>query len=83
MSVSYREALEFFQANELYWEAFVDGIIAKKEDYFSDLKRNMETPNCNQRADDKVIGAITALDDLVYDFKLPAQVAQFEDVKEA
>lgn len=70
--ISYEDALSHFQSNPLYWEAFLRGMVAKRESYIADMKRNMETPNCNDRADAKVNGAIIAIDDLIYDFKLPA-----------
>ena len=70
--VTYNDAKRFFQSHEMYWEAFVAGILSKREDYIADLKRNMETPNCEERADAKAIGGMLAIDDIYYDFKLPA-----------
>jgi hypothetical protein len=71
--ITYEQALKYFQSHDLYWAAFIDGIVAKREGYISDMKRNMETPNCNDSARFEVNGAIVAMDDLVYDFKLPAR----------
>ena len=70
--ITYNDAKKFFQSHKMYWDAFVAGILAKREDYIADLKRNAETPNCNKGADEKAIGAMLAVDDLYYDFKLPA-----------
>ena len=70
--VTYNDAKRFFQSHEMYWEAFVAGILSKREDYIADLKRNLETPNCEERADAKAIGGMLAIDDIYYDFTLPA-----------
>ena len=69
--ISYEEALKYFQSHEFMWQGFMKGIGLKREAYYADLKRNMETPNCNERCDAKIIGAMTAIDDLMIDFQLP------------
>ena len=74
--VTYAKALEYFQSNDLYWEAFCKGIVAKREEYIADMKRNMNTPNCNDSSRFEVNGAIVAMDDLIYDFKLPVQTGE-------
>ena len=71
--VSYDDALKFFQSHDLYWEALIRGLVAKREAYFADLKRNADTPNCLERADAKAIGGMLAMDDLIYDFRIPVQ----------
>ena len=71
-NVTYNEAKRFFQSHEMYWEALISGLLAKREDYIADLKRNAETPNCDERTDAKAIGGMLAVDDIYYDFKLPA-----------
>jgi len=71
--ISYDDALKFFQSHELYWEALLNGLEAKRESYIADLKRNAETPTCDERADSKAIGGMLAADDLIYDFKLPIE----------
>lgn len=68
---TYEEALKFFQSHELYWDALVSGVNLKREEYIADLKRNAQTPNCDERADAKAIGGMLAVDDLVVDFRLP------------
>lgn len=71
--LTYEDALKFFQSHDLYWEALCDGLMAKRETYIADLKRNAQTPNCNEASDNKAIGAMIAIDDLYYDFKLPVE----------
>jgi hypothetical protein len=66
---TYEEALAYFQAQGPMWDAMCNGIRGRRDDKFADLKRNMDTPSCNQKADDKVIGAMLALDDLLYEFE--------------
>lgn len=69
--VTYEQALKFFQSHELYWDALIRGVTAKREGYIADMKRNMDTPNCGDSNRFEVNGAIIAMDDLIYDFKLP------------
>ena len=40
-----------------------------RDSRWSDFKRNMDTPTCNKKADDKVIGAMVAMDDVLYEFE--------------
>ena len=68
-NISYEEALVHFQAQGPFWEALCAGIRARRETKWGDLKRNMETPNCNQKADDKVIGAMVECVDILYEFE--------------
>mgnify|MGYP000377262920 FL=1 len=68
-NISYEEALIHFQAQGPMWEALCAGIRARRESRYADLKRNMETPTCNQKADDKVIGAMLECDDILYEFE--------------
>jgi hypothetical protein len=68
-TISYEEALVHFQAQGPFWVALCEGIRARREVKFGDLKRNMETPNCNQKADDKTIGAMLECDDILYEFE--------------
>ena len=72
--ISYDDALKFFQSHELYWEVMLNALEAKRESYIADLKRNAETPNCDERADSKAIGGMLAVDDLIYEFRLPVEV---------
>lgn len=67
--ITYEEALVHFQAQGPMWDALCAGIRARRENKYADLKRNMETPNCNQKADDKVIGAMLECDDILYEFE--------------
>lgn len=69
MDISYEEALIHFQAQGPYWEALCGGIRDRRESKWGDLKRNMETPTCNQKADDKLIGAMVEIDDILYEFE--------------
>lgn len=69
MDISYEEALIHFQAQGPMWEALCGGIRARREGKWGDLKRNMETPTCNQKADDKLIGAMVECDDILYEFE--------------
>lgn len=71
--VSYEDALEFFQSHELYWEVILESLLAKREAYIANLKRNAETPVCDDRTDAKAIGGMIAIDDIYYDFKVPAK----------
>ena len=66
---TYEEALAHFRVQDIYWKVIVKGIQAKSESYYQDLKRNMNTPNCNNRADDKVLGAMVACDDIAWEFE--------------
>jgi hypothetical protein len=34
----------------------------------------METPNCNQKADDKILGAMVECDDILYEFETAVEV---------
>lgn len=70
---TYEEALKFFQSNDLYWDALLSRLEGKREEYIADLKRNAQTPNCDERADAKAIGGMLAVDDLMYDFRLPVK----------
>ena len=67
--ITYEEALVHFQAQGPFWVALCEGIRARREDKYADLKRNAQTPNCNQKADDKVIGAMLECDDILYEFE--------------
>ncbi len=67
--VTYEEALVHFQAQTPMWAALCAGLRARREGKWADLKRNMDTPTCNQKADDKVIGAMVECDDLLYEFE--------------
>lgn len=58
------------------WVALCKGIRNRREGKFADLKRNAETPNCNLRADDKVIGAMLECDDILYEFELQRDVEE-------
>ena len=69
IEITYEEALVHFQAQGPMWVALCAGIRARREDKFSDLKRNAGTPECNQKADDKVIGAMIECDDILYEFE--------------
>ena len=69
MDITYEEALVHFQAQGPMWVALCSGIRARREDKFADLKRNASTPECNQKADDKVIGAMIECDDILYEFE--------------
>lgn len=71
--VKYEDALKFFQSHELFWDALIGGLTAKREGYIADLKRNAETPNCEERADAKAIGGMLAVDDIIYDFRIPIE----------
>lgn len=77
-AVTYKQALKRFQSQPLEWEALIRGLTAKREEYIADMKRNMNTPNCNEFARFEVNGAIIAVDDLIYDFQLPVQEAEEE-----
>ena len=50
---TYEEALAHFRVQDIYWKVIV----------------NMNTPNCNNRADDKVLGAMVACDDIAWEFE--------------
>lgn len=66
--ITYEEALAHFQAQGPMWDALCSGIMAMREDRLSDLVRNANTPNCNERCDAKVIGQVIALDAIVHEF---------------
>lgn len=68
-TITYEEALVHFQAQGPYWEALCGGVRAMRDSRWSDFKRNMDTPTCNKKADDKVIGAMVAMDDVLYEFE--------------
>ena len=67
-TITYEEALAHFQAQGPMWDALCEGIRQRRDMKFSDLKRNMETPTCNQKADDKVLGAMIECDDILFEF---------------
>ena len=68
-TITYEEALVHLQGQGPYWEALCTGIRKRREDKWSDFKRNMETPTCNQKADDKLIGAMVEIDDILYELE--------------
>lgn len=72
--ITYEKALDHFQKQGPFWDALCNGILAKRETYIADLKRNAQTPNCKGEADAKAIGGMIAVDDLYYDFKLPVNL---------
>jgi len=72
--ITYEEALAHFQAQGPMWDSLCDGIRQRRDSRFGDLKRNMETPNCNQKADDKVLGAMVECDDILYEFVTAVEV---------
>lgn len=75
---TYEESLKFFRTHPQQWEAIIEGITAARDRKFSDLKRNMNTPNCNDAADYKAIGYMIALDDLAYEFAEKDPVSELE-----
>ena len=69
MDITYEDSLKHFQSQGPFWDALVAGVRLRRDAKFSDLKRNMEHPTCNQKADDKVIGAMLECDDILYEFE--------------
>ena len=72
--ITYEESLAHFQAQGPMWDALCASIKQRRDMKFRDLKRNMETPNCNQKADDKILGAMVECDDILYEFETAVEV---------
>jgi hypothetical protein len=72
-TITYEDALAHFQAQGPFWDALCAGVKQRRDMKFGDLKRNMETPTCNQKADDKILGAMVECDDILYEFETPVE----------
>ena len=66
---TYEEALIHFRKQPIYWNAIINGIKEGRDAQFAVIRRNMNAPNCNERADAKALGYMMAYDDIACDFK--------------
>lgn len=60
------DAIAYLSKVEPHWSVLVGYIRDQRESCIADLKRNMHTPQCNNRADEKIIGSMITYDDILW-----------------
>lgn len=83
-TITYLQAKEYFQKHQTHWEAICKGLQQLREDEVANIKRNINTPNCVDREylNAVSIGRMTAIDDILYEFRQDDSQPQVDAAKE-